>query len=145
MIARLVMASMVLLVGEFCAGDNKKETQKDDKDQLQGEWVVVSAEVGGRQVEGLQDKKLVVKGDEWIAPTVGTRQFKFKIDAAKKPKQLDLVSDVGGKQQTWAGIYKIEGDTLTFCRSARPGGERPTKFKGGEAVGLMVFKRAEKK
>jgi uncharacterized protein (TIGR03067 family) len=145
MIARLVMASMVLLVGGFCAADDKKSDKKDDKDQLQGEWVVVSAEIAGKKFEGLKDKKLVVKGDEWTAPTVGTREFKFKLDAAKNPKQLDLKADVNGNEQTWPGIYKIEGDTLTFCRSAGPAGERPTEFKSGAAVALMVFKRVEKK
>jgi uncharacterized protein (TIGR03067 family) len=141
MIARLVMASMVLLVGGFCAGEDKK----DDKDQLQGEWVVASAEIAGKKSEGLKDKKLVVKGDEWTPPTGGTLKFKFKLDAAKNPKQLDLMADVDGNEQTWPAIYKIEGDTLTFCRSAGPGGERPTEFKSGPEATLMVFKRAKKK
>lgn len=141
MIARFVVASIVLMVGGFCAGDDKK----DDKDQLQGEWVVVSAEVAGKEAEGLKGKKLVVKGDGWTPPSGGTLKFKFKIDATKKPKQLDLMADLDGNERTWPGIFKIDGDTFTFCRSAGPGGERPTEFKGGEGVGLIVFKRAEKK
>ena len=141
MITRFVTASVVLLAAGFCAADDKK----DDKDQLQGEWVVVSAEVGGKTAENLKDKKLVVKGDEWTPPSGGELKFKFKLDAAKSPKQLDLTADLDGNEQTWPGIYKIEGDTFTFCRSAGPGGERPKEFKGGEGVGLLVFKRAEKK
>jgi uncharacterized protein (TIGR03067 family) len=137
MTARFVTAAVVLLAAGFClGGDNKK----DDKDRLQGEWVVVSAELDGKETKGLQGRKLVVKGDAWTAPT-GT-EFKFKIDAAKSPKRLDLTADLGGGEQTWPGIYKIEGDTLTFCRSQGPGGERPTEMKAGPGVALMVFKRA---
>ena len=139
--ARFVVAFIILLVGGFCAADDKK----DDKDQLQGEWIVTSAEVAGKKSEGLKGKKLVVKGDEWTPPTGGTLKFKFKLDAAKNPKQLDLKANVGENEQTWPGIYKIEGDTFTFCRSTGAGDERPTEFKSGESVTFMVFKRAEKK
>jgi uncharacterized protein (TIGR03067 family) len=132
---------MLLLAGGFCAGDDTKDGKKDDKDQFQGEWVVVSAEVSGKESAGIKDKKLVLKGDEWTPPSRGRLKFKFKLDAAKDPKQLDLMADVGGKEQTWSGIYKLDGDTFTFCRSAGPGGERPKEFKGGAGVFLMVCKR----
>lgn len=141
MIARFAVASVVLLVGGFCIGDDKKS----DKDLLQGEWVVVSAEIAGRKAERLEGKKLVVKGDDWTPPTGGKIKMKFKLDDAKTPKHLDLVGDVDGNERTWPGIYKIEGNTFTFCRSAGPGGERPTEFKSGDGASLMVFKRAEKK
>jgi uncharacterized protein (TIGR03067 family) len=140
MIGRFVMASVVLLFGGFCVGDDKK----DDKDQLQGEWVVVSIENAGNKSRNVEGRKLVVKGDEWTAPVGVMLKLKFKIDATKNPKQLDLTSDQGGGEQAWPGIYKIEGDTLTFCRPMRPGGERPTEFKGGPGVFLMVCKRAGK-
>ena len=115
------------------------DDKQNDKDQLQGEWVVTSAEVAGKKSDGLKDKKLVLKGDKWTPPSGGT--LKFKIDAAKNPKQVDLMTDAGGDEQTWPGIYKIDGDTLTFCRSAGPGGKRPTEFRSGPEATLMVFKR----
>ena len=73
----------------------------------------------------------------------------FKIDPAKSPKQLDLQREKDGKVKTlYQGIYKIEGDTLTFCRSALPVGtslgERPTEFKAGAGVVLLQFKRSGK-
>jgi len=140
MIARyaVVLAVMLPLTSGFSAAGDRK----DAKDQLQGEWVVVSVELAGKMRENAKDRKLVVKGDEWTAPSGG--KFKFKIDATKSPKQLDLRSDNSGQDLTWPGIYKIEGDTLTFCRSHGPGGERPTEFKGGPGVFLMVCKRAVK-
>lgn len=131
--ARLVMVLMVLLVGGYCVGQDNQKKKKDDKDLLQGEW---KGEKGGT---------LVVKGDEWTQRGL-PKGFKFKIDATKDPKQIDLTGNVVvGRESTLAGIYKIEGDTLTFCRATRAGAERPTEFKDGAGVVLQVFKRAEKK
>jgi uncharacterized protein (TIGR03067 family) len=148
MISRIVVVSTALLVGGFCAGDGKQDVKKDDKDQLQGEWVVVSVEVSTLdKSEVLKGKKLVVKGDELTAPskTDEMPKFKFKLDAGTNPKQIDLTFDAGGKDLTFAGIYKIEGDTFTICRSAAPGGARPMDYKGAPGIFLMVCKRAEKK
>jgi uncharacterized protein (TIGR03067 family) len=99
----VVLAVLLPLASGFSAADDKK----DGKDQLQGEWVVVSTELGGKKAEATKDRKLVVNGDEWTAP-IG-RKFKFKVDATKNPKQLDLTGSLrkGGQEQTWAGIYKI--------------------------------------
>lgn len=141
MVARFLTCSVVLLAVGFCGGDDKK----DDKDLLQGEWTAVSAEIGGKAAANFKDLKLVVKGDEWTPPSGGKGgKFSFKIDQSKNPKQLDLKRTADGKESTWAGIYKIEGDTLTFCRPQSAGGKRPTEFKGGPEVVLMVFKRAGK-
>jgi uncharacterized protein (TIGR03067 family) len=142
MTARYVLVvSVILLAGGICEGDDKKDG-KEDKDKLQGEWAVVSIGVSGMNTEDVKGLKLVVKGDEWTAPSGG--MFKFKIDATRNPKHLDLMSEKGGKESTWAGIYKIEGDTLTFCRCKGAGGERPTEFKGGSATFLLVCKRTGK-
>jgi len=145
MIARSVVASAVLLVGGVCAGDDKKDDKKGDEDQLQGEWAVVSVAIGGKEVELFKGEKLVVKGGEWILPAGGTSKLRFRLDAAKSPKQLDLTADFGGGELTTPGIYKIEGDTHTLCLPTGLGGVRPKEFKSVEGVTLMVFKRAEKK
>ena len=140
MVTRFVTASVVVLItAGFCAGDGKKDDQKDDKARLQGEWPVVSLEVSGKKSDGLKGKKLVVKEDEWTAP--GGLKFKIKLDTTKNPKQIDHTSEDG--KVTLLGIYKIEGDTLTLCQS-RVGGERPTEFKAGPMVLLMVYKREGK-
>ena len=114
---------------------------KDDKALLQGEWTIVSVEAPAQVKQNAERPYLTVKGDEWLQPSSAKLQLTFKIDAAKTPKQLDLISQNG---QTWQGIFKIDGDTFTLCRSHGPGGERPTAFEGGPGIMLMVFKRAAK-
>jgi uncharacterized protein (TIGR03067 family) len=138
MIARSVVmiSAILLLAGGVSAGGN----QKDDKDVLQGAWAIVSQEVSG--IKATEDavklrKPLVVKGDTWTRPS--GEQLTFKIDPAKNPKELDVIQS--GTGATWRGIYKIEGDTLTVCRSQGANLDRPKEFKGGKGVALMVYKR----
>jgi uncharacterized protein (TIGR03067 family) len=133
----MVSAILVLATG-FSAGGE----QKGDKENLQGEWLVVSMELSGQKTTLFDGNNLVIKGDEWAGPASGKNTF--KIDSTKNPKEIDLESDKGGKLNTWRGIYKIEGDTFTFCRSHAPDGARPKEFKGGEGVALMVYKRVKK-
>jgi uncharacterized protein (TIGR03067 family) len=137
-VAVLVLASIVVAkplripIGE--------EVVKKEFDKLQGEWVIISVEANGPMPEAFKDLKVVVKGNDW-APPRSKLKLTFKIDPTKSPKHLDLKSE---KESTWPGIYKFEGDTFVFCRSAGPGGDRPTDFKAGPGVFLMVCKRAEK-
>lgn len=142
---RLVMASMALalMIGGPCAADDGKDQSKGDRDRLQGEWVVSSVDVDGDEVADRKGRKLVIKGDDWAAPS-GTK-LKFRLNAAKDPKQLDLRLDQPEDDQSWSGIYKIDGDTLIFCRPRAAGGARPADFKGGPMIFRMVCRRAEKK
>lgn len=156
MIIRSTVASAIfLLASGLAAHEDKKDDQKDDQAKLQGEWEVVSMEFPNQKLdkEALAKSKLVVKDNEWM-PTIDGREYKFTftLDTSKSPKELDLVSVkkgvVAGKGttagSTWQGIYKIDGDSLTFCRSSSSKGERPTELKAGENVVFIVYKRAAK-
>ena len=142
MIARcaVIVAAFVVLGSGLSAVDGKE----NDKDKLQGEWALVSAEFPSGKWDANQikaEKPLMIKGNEW---TSSGFKFIFKIDPTKSPKQLDLQGEKNGKVNTLQGIYKIDGDTLTFCRSLKPGGARPTEFKAGDEVALLQFKRLGK-
>jgi uncharacterized protein (TIGR03067 family) len=144
MTARFVtVLSVLVLVCGLGWGDDKKPVKEELK-KLQGEWVIVSVEPATK-ADGEQSQRVVVTGSEWKT-TRTPRAFTVRVDNGKSPKHLDLVSDAKGKERTWQGIYKIEGDKLTFCRAnaAGTGVKRPTEFKAGPGVELMVFKRADK-
>jgi uncharacterized protein (TIGR03067 family) len=69
-----------------------------------------------------QDGKLLLKGTSTL-------------DSTKDPKEMDstLTGPEEHKGKVVRGIYKVEGDTLTWCWAVeRP---RPRTFKADEAAG----------
>ena len=43
--------------------------------------------------------------------------YTYKLDASKKPAQIDLtITDGGLKGQTFPAIFQLDGDTLKVCR-----------------------------
>lgn len=146
----LVFLGTVVLFVAPAGGDDK---EKSDKDKLQGDWTLVSSETGdlGKKDEKeVKRRKLVVKDDGWQhfqddkAPAVA---ITFKLDPAKSPKEVDFEAKAPAapKAVQTKGIYKLEGDTLTVCRTFAVNVARPTEFKATKGVVLEVYKRAEKK
>jgi uncharacterized protein (TIGR03067 family) len=140
--ALVVVVAAGLLVG---ADDPKKDAgKKSDKDLIQGTWNIEKADRDGNaaspdEIKGLQ---LIFKDDKYTLKTPGGGDLEgtFKLDPAKKPKQLEATLASG---ETLKGIYKIEKDTFTLCISVVPGGERPADFKGGAGIHLYVMKKAK--
>jgi RNA polymerase sigma factor (sigma-70 family) len=126
----------------------RDEKPKSDKDALQGTWVAVAAEEGGKKVteDEVKDKNLeiVFSGDKVTLPIKGeAKEMTFKLDPTKKPKQIDFVFS---KTETAEGIYELDGDKLTLCVTKPDHGDRPTKFDsaddtGGRERALIVLKR----
>jgi uncharacterized protein (TIGR03067 family) len=138
MTARLLaVTSTILLAGGVCVAQDGK----DDIKKLQGEWVVVSASALPNQAANQPvGEKVTVKDNEWTSPPFsGDKRVKltFKLDPSKTPKEIDFMLDM----DTYRGIYKIDGDTLTMCRSYK-NKARPKQFKDTDAY-LLVLKRAE--
>jgi uncharacterized protein (TIGR03067 family) len=119
-----------------------------DLELLQGEWAMISMEIKGVESpeETLTQYKLTIEGDNWIVTNGEKISLKavMKIDETASPGSLDLIIKVGQGEMLSLGIYKVEGDTLTFCRT---GGyrERPKEFKTTpDAYILAVWKRVTK-
>lgn len=124
---------------------------EDDSKKFQGEWVVVSVEfAGGKDELPLgRGAKLRIEGDK-ITFDTGRAKWteQFRLDPAKTPKAIDLLSreqDKAALKSRRVGIYQIDGDTLKLCWY-QTGNVRPTEFatKKGTDLQLIVFKREKK-
>lgn len=115
--------------------------------KLEGEWSMVSGEANGQAMpeEMVKSGKRVAKNGETTITVNGQVYFKakFTIDPIKKPKAIDYVMTEGPAQgRKLLGIYKVDGDTVTFCFAA-PGKDRPTDLtaKEGSEQTLSVWKK----
>src|SRR5262245_37942697 len=107
----LATLACCVLIG---AGDDG--AKRKDLEPLQGEWQMVSCEIGGNPLPEQMAKTgiRVVKGEQIDVHVGGMLIMKAKIsvDAAKSPKTIDYVVEDGNhKGKTVLGIYELDGDT----------------------------------
>src|SRR5262249_38938548 len=135
------------------AEDSRAETDADkkDKDKLQGNWNAISSELGGKEKPEAKENSLAFKGDEFSVTRGGEVFLKgtFKVDSSKNPKTIDMKIKEGRDDyegETARGIYKLEGDGLTW-RVGEPGsGNRPMAFATKEGTKTLLIKlKREKK
>jgi uncharacterized protein (TIGR03067 family) len=123
-----------LALGLLVAADAPKEGLKQDKQKLQGTWKAVTAQERGETRDNTEDRFLIFSGDEFSVKRGDETivKGKFKIDASKKPNEMDMEitdarkDDLNGK--TALAIYELDGDTLKWCASEPGGTERPKEF-----------------
>ena len=128
----------------------------EDAKKLQGTWEIVELTAYGKKVDfnAIKGTKFVFAKDKLtIQPPSDkleefvTRTFAFKLNASKKPAEVDLtVLDGKDKGLTSPGIYEITGDVLRWCQSdATKSPERPTGFASPDksTIYLFTLKRAK--
>jgi RNA polymerase sigma factor (sigma-70 family) len=126
--------------------DKKTDKPKEDKDAIQGTWIVEKIEEDGEDASDTDDGKkiksglITITGDKLVLEGAG--ETSYKLDPTAKPKAIDL--DNGTK--TFDCIYSLDGDTLKICAPLFPGGNRPTEVasKKGSNTRLLVLKREVK-
>jgi uncharacterized protein (TIGR03067 family) len=127
-------ALMVMLAGFTHGGDSKK-----DQKALEGTWVAVKGDKQA-EVKFSGSKFIVTLGDEVYKGT-------FKLDTSKKPKHIDMSVKEGPKyvDHVALGIYKLEGDKLSW-HTSEPGREqRPEDFTTEiERSMLLILERKKK-
>jgi uncharacterized protein (TIGR03067 family) len=145
---RRVLAASALIF--LLAAASRSDDSKKDLEQLQGEWSMVSGEIDGQALpeDAVKTAKRISKDNETTVSINGQvfMKAKYTVDSSKKPKAIDYEMTEGatkGKKQL--GIYKFDGDTVTFCFSA-PDKDRPADFTTAPGSGrvLSVWKREKK-
>ena len=118
-----------------------------DIKKLQGEWLITSMEMDGRNSPEavFSDAKIVVKGTKFTSVTMGTTyKGEITLDEKKSPKNVDL-NFTGGPEKGYRnlGIYELDGGTWKLCLATR-GPNRPKTFstKPGDGVAFEILKRA---
>jgi uncharacterized protein (TIGR03067 family) len=158
----IMLAALAVAVGVLVGGASMlayhalaaEPVKKTDAENIRGDWKVDSVVHDGRELAGDEADRLITNGTVKITAdkffvTVGgeDREYTYTIDATAKPRRLDLAHQLpGGGEEIGQGIYKLEGDKLTYCANRQAGADRPTAFesKEGSDIILMVLKRVKK-
>ncbi len=116
---------------------------EDDKTKLQGTWLVVEMQKGGRKLSGddVQVKSFNFDGDN-LTVSRGDIMLPaaFKLDAKQKPPHIDVEpKDLGYALKL---LYKLDGDNLTIYGAESERGDRPDNY---EAARLIITLKREKK
>ena len=142
-------ATFLLLTAALLMAADKKS----DRDSFQGNWKLTSAETGnGKEpADEVESATLLIKDDKMtFSMTVNnerkSQELIFKLDEAKSPRQIDITEgQAGDVGAVHLGIYKLEGDTLTICKS-HPPADRPADFttKPGEKWPMIIVLKRQK-
>jgi uncharacterized protein (TIGR03067 family) len=141
------MRLMAILLTGFAVSAIAKDDEKSDKELFQGTWTYESVEIDGVksqpevikpiQIKFVNDEVTITNNDEVLAKGIQ------KLSPGKSPKQLEVAYTEGpNKGKTFAGIYKISGDTITACFGTDDKNP-PKDFTSTNANGarLVVLKR----
>jgi RNA polymerase sigma factor (sigma-70 family) len=118
----------------------------DDRDALQGTWVVVEGTAKGAPsdlAEHFTALEMTFKDDrlELVIPGVRTDQARYSLDASANPKRLTLATaGEDGPLMTW--IYALEGDRLRLAFLPEKPGTAPGNFdapppEGGKTMVVL--------
>ena len=95
---------------------------------MQGVWVPVSAELGGKRFDFVKDFKLDVKGDRFITQGGTQRDEGRLVFFEGNPRGVDVIGEGGtSRGQRLPAVYRFKGGELEICYDLS-GKERPSDF-----------------
>jgi uncharacterized protein (TIGR03067 family) len=105
---------------------------------VEGTWRVVSVEVGGQPVPGLDGAELTMTGGKktFKLPSGTAEKGTYTLNPGPRPGDIDTTTD--GKAGTQKGIYTVDGETLKLCLS-QGGKTRPTELATGQDPDLILI------
>jgi RNA polymerase sigma factor (sigma-70 family) len=160
-LAVLVVISSVAFAGASVvnrarSGDwpfGARDTASDLR-RLRGEWLLVSLQVGGKDIAKSEFKdyeEWKFDGDKFLVATPANVDGRFRIDATQRPKEIDLYSVTSNRPTNLPiingpGIYVLSKGMLTICLpgvdSISP--SRPADFVSSASpinTSVLVFQR----
>jgi uncharacterized protein (TIGR03067 family) len=135
--------------------DQPKAPSESDKERLQGTWVTVSGEAGGKpaakehmrpQWWHFEDDKLTIYSIDLRFSKPEKTEYTYALATDKSPKVIEMIAGrrlEGPRTKAPDGfkaIYKIEADSLTIAQR-REGLPTEFKTKEGDGVIIAVLKR----
>jgi uncharacterized protein (TIGR03067 family) len=140
----LLSGAALLAVWTASCADRSAKSRAAAADELSGDyvalrgaWTVTHNEMLKLTLHEMHGRQFIFQGDRFhLDGDTGTEQF--VLDESSSPKRIDFISGASVIQ----GIYKLEGDVLTFC-TAPPGVARPTRFESAldSRIILTIVKR----
>jgi uncharacterized protein (TIGR03067 family) len=117
---------------------------KDREEKLQGTWKQTFSGFEGEDSTERERPFLnhwVITRDSITIYTKGMPSggWKYRINPAKSPAEIDLSCDVEGKDHTYLCIFRLDGDELTVCLQNFAGKGRPTSFEPKPDSGICKF------
>lgn len=138
----LLLAVVFIFPWTIAVEAQKEDAAKDEMKKLQGVWQVTKwFDPDPAPEDEVKSVTFEFKNDQIIKRTDGRAREPLKVvlNPAKKPKWLDLDAGI----EVMQGIYKLEGDELTFCviagSSSNQVPERPADFKANKKKHHVLF------
>ena len=122
------------------------DAQKKDKAAIEGAWKIVSFETNKGKDANFEGAMLDFDKDGKalnFTRNGETKKGSFKINAAAKPKEIDIKP--GDEDKTFEGIYELDKNKLKLCLAPDAGDGRPGEFalKDGKNFLLILLERAK--